>query len=81
MGLNHLGLTFEVQPSCLKLLTIASLALNMFGQLIFWKGLTTPLAFPKAVLFITISQQVLCQAGYFHHLQWSKRHPVSLVLC
>lgn len=68
-------LTFEVQPSCSKLLTIASLALNMCGQVFFWNGLAASLTFPKAVLLITVSQQVLCQARYFHHLQHSKRQP------
>lgn len=44
----------------------------MFGQLLFWKGLTAALTFPKAIFFITLSQQVLCQTSYLHHLQQAK---------
>lgn len=65
-------LKFSLLLTTWQLLTIAGPALNVFGQLILWKGFTAPLAFPKAVLLITLSQQMLRQACYFYHLQHNR---------
>lgn len=49
-------------------LTVARSALDMPGQLVLRQGLATTRTLGKVVLFLTLRQQVLGQAGDFHHL-------------
>lgn len=65
--------TSDVAPPCLELLTIANPALYVSGQLVPGHGLSAAWAPPKVVPFVTVSQQVLCQAADLQHLQHSQQ--------
>lgn len=52
---------------------MAKLALYVSGQLFPGHSLSAAWALPKAVPFVTVSQQVLRQAGNLQHLQHSQQ--------
>lgn len=53
-------------------LTVASLSLDVSGQLILWQGFTAARTLAKVVLLVTLRHQVFGQASDLDHLRQSQ---------